>query len=63
LSLYDLKSLFHENFLLRYIDQDEDHDTAEKLKDLELDIEDAVEKTVRTVEKIASLSRTISNIR
>ncbi len=49
--------------LPRYIDQDEDHETAEKLKDLELDIEDAVEKTVRTVEKIASLSRTISNIR
>ena len=42
---------------------DDDAEATEKIKDLELDIEDAVEKTDRTKEKITSVARTITNIR
>jgi hypothetical protein len=38
-------------------------ETAEKIKDLEMDIEDTEEKTARTLEKIANVARTIANIR
>ncbi len=48
---------------IRYLDQDDDLEAEEKLNELELDIEDNVERTARAQDKIASVSRTMAHIR